>query len=222
MTHKFIARLQTKPLLCDGAMGTMIYSRGIPFERCFDELNVSLPAIVADIHRGYIDAGADVIQTNTFGANRIRLGEHGLEDRVVEINRAGVELARRVVDASFKDVFVAGTVGPLGQWLAPLGRLSRHDARKLFREQLEALLGAGVLPLYSGRHAEFLHNEVPGIEISADLQSRMYRASDQAAQEGITIALEIIEEFRQFVQGIYLIPAFGRYDLVAEIMEKVS
>ena len=101
MPYKFIAQLRKKPLRCDGAMGTMIYSRGIPFERCFDELNISLPAVVADIHRGYIGAGADVIQTNTFGANRIRLGEHGLENSVVEINRAGVELAQRVVEASF-------------------------------------------------------------------------------------------------------------------------
>jgi homocysteine S-methyltransferase len=81
---------------------------------------------------------------------------------------------------------------------------------------------AGVLPLYSARHAEFLHNEVPGIDISADLQSRMRLASDQAAQEGVKIALEIIDQFRQFVQGIYMIPAFGRYDLVAEIIEQLS
>jgi homocysteine S-methyltransferase len=98
-----------------------------------------------------------------------------------------------------------------------------------FIEKYEARYGlwplpiiVGVLPLYSARHAEFLHNEVPGIDISADLQSRMRHASDQAAQEGVRITLEIIDQFRQFVQGVYLIPAFGRYDLVAEIIEQLS
>ena len=106
MTNKFLEQLDARPLLCDGAMGTMIYSKGIPFERCFDELNLSDPALVADIHRAYIDAGADVIETNTFGANRLKLGEHGLTNKVVDINQAAVQLARRVVEASFKKVFI--------------------------------------------------------------------------------------------------------------------
>ena len=143
MDHKFIEQLNKKPLLCDGAMGTMIYSQGISSEQCFDELNLSNPVVIADIHRSYIEAGANVIQSNTFGANRFRLAEYGLGNKVTEINQAGVALARRVVDASFKPVFVAGTIGPLGQWLAPLGRLSKQDVRGAFYEQIYALVKAG-------------------------------------------------------------------------------
>ncbi|HXV42158.1 MAG TPA: bifunctional homocysteine S-methyltransferase/methylenetetrahydrofolate reductase, partial [Anaerolineae bacterium] len=143
MTHPFLQKLDAQPLLCDGAMGTIIYNKGIPFERCFDALNLNNPAMIAEIHRAYIDAGASVIETNTFGANRFKLGEHGLADKVAEINGAGVRLARRVVDASFKEVFIAGSVGPLGPRLAPLGRLSAAEARAAFRDQIAALVEAG-------------------------------------------------------------------------------
>jgi homocysteine S-methyltransferase len=141
---KFLQELDARPLLCDGAMGTAIYSKGIAFERCFDELNLTNPALIADIHRSYIEAGADVIETNTFGANRLKLGEHGLAAQTLEINQAAVKLARRVVDASFREVFVAGSVGPLGARLAPLGRLSSAEAHDVFQEQISALLAAGV------------------------------------------------------------------------------
>jgi homocysteine S-methyltransferase len=125
-------------------MGTMIYSKGVAFERCFDELNLTNPALVADIHHTYIDAGADVIETNTFGANRLKLGEHGLAKKVTEINQTAAQLARRVVDASFKEVFVAGSVGPLGARLSPLGRVSASEARAVFLEQVAALIKGGV------------------------------------------------------------------------------
>jgi methionine synthase I (cobalamin-dependent)/5,10-methylenetetrahydrofolate reductase len=143
-SHRFLEKLNSQPLLGDGAMGTMIYAKGIPFERCFDELNLSQPALIAEIHRAYIEAGANLIETNTFGANRFKLGEFGLIHKVAEINRAGVELARRVVDASFKEVFIAGSVGPLGPRLAPLGRLSEAQAHAAFLEQVTALTEAGV------------------------------------------------------------------------------
>ncbi|HWQ04721.1 MAG TPA: bifunctional homocysteine S-methyltransferase/methylenetetrahydrofolate reductase [Longilinea sp.] len=133
-----------KPILSDGAMGTMLHKRGIGFEACFDELNVSNPAVVGDIHREYIEAGANIIQTNTFGGNRFKLVQHGLEDRLVEINAAGVELARRVVWASFKNVLIAGDVGPLGVRLAPFGRVLPEQARQVFAEQITALANAGV------------------------------------------------------------------------------
>lgn len=144
MAHKFLEQLDSRPLLCDGAMGTMIYARGIPFERCFDELNLSQPALIAEIHRGYIDAGANVIETNTFGANRFKLDKYGLAGKVADINGAGVRLARRVVDASFKEIFIAGSIGPLGVQLAPLGRTSHAEARDAFREQAATLIEAGV------------------------------------------------------------------------------
>jgi homocysteine S-methyltransferase len=131
------------PLLSDGAMGTMLNARGAGFEACFDSLNLSRPALVAEVHREYIEAGSNVIQTNTFGANRFKLSAHGLQDKVVEINQAGVELARRVVMASFKEVLVAGSVGPLGVRLAPFGRVQPEQARQAFAEQIQALALAG-------------------------------------------------------------------------------
>ena len=130
-------------LLADGAMGTVLHGRGIGFDQCFDELNLTNPAAVAEVHREYIEAGAEMILTNTFGANRYKLTKHGLEDKVAEINKAGVELAKRVVAASFKDVFVAGDVGPLGVRIAPYGRVSLEEARAAFAEQISALAEVG-------------------------------------------------------------------------------
>jgi homocysteine S-methyltransferase len=133
-----------KPLLADGAMGTMLHARGAGFHQCFDALNLSEPGLVADIHRAYIEAGAQIVLTNTFGANRFKLAEHGLQDQVEAINRAGVELARRVVLASFTEVQVAGDVGPLGVRLAPFGRVQPEQAERAFEEQIRALVEAGV------------------------------------------------------------------------------
>ncbi len=141
--NKFLERLEQGTLLIDGAMGTMLHARGIGFDKCFDELNITNPAAVADIHREYIEAGAQLVITNTFGANRFKLSKHGLQDDVVEINRAGMELARRVVAASFKDVLIAGDVGPLGVRIAPFGRVKPEEARAAFSEQVKALTDAG-------------------------------------------------------------------------------
>ncbi len=131
-------------LLADGAMGTMLHAHGAAFDKCFDELNLSQPATVAEIHRAYIDAGAQLVATNTFGANRFKLGQHGLESRVRDINAAAVELAKKVVDASFKEVLIAGDVGPLGVRLAPFGRVKPAQAYAAFGEQIVALVEAGV------------------------------------------------------------------------------
>jgi methionine synthase / methylenetetrahydrofolate reductase(NADPH) len=131
------------PVLGDGAMGTMLNARGISFDSCLDALNLTQPGAIAEIHRAYIEAGAQVIQTNTFGANRYKLKEHGLEDQVTAINRAGVELARRVALASFKEILIAGDVGPLGVRLAPFGRVQPEQARQVFAEQIKALAEAG-------------------------------------------------------------------------------
>ncbi len=141
----FLERLTTRrPLLSDGAMGTVLHSRGVTFDACFDALNLSDPALVAEVHHEYIEAGANIIQTNTFGANRYKLARHGLEHRVAEVNQAGVELARRMVSASFKDVLIAGDVGPLGVRLAPFGRVQPEQACQAFSEQIGALVAAGV------------------------------------------------------------------------------
>ena len=139
----FLQQLSLGTILADGAMGTMLHARGVGFDKCFDELNLTNPAAVADIHREYIEAGAQLIITNTFGANRFKLKKHGLEDDMAEINRAGVELAKRAVAASFKDVLVAGDIGPLGVRIAPYGRVKPEEARAAFAEQVKALADAG-------------------------------------------------------------------------------
>src|SRR3989337_216383 len=155
---KFLSLLESSPLpvLGDGAMGTVLNAQGVGFDQCFDALNLTNPGLVAGIHRAYIEAGSQVIQSNTFGANRFKLAEHGLEDRVAEINRAGVDLARRVVLASFRDVLVAGDVGPLGVRLAPFGRVQPEQARQVFAEQIAALCEAGadllILETFSDLH----------------------------------------------------------------------
>ena len=145
MENAFLKRLDDAraPLLADGAMGTMLHTRGVAFSTCFDALNLTEPAAVAEVHRAYLDAGSDIILTNTFGANRYKLAEHGLTERVGEINRAGVALARRVALASFREVFVAGDVGPLGVRLAPYGRVQGAQAREAFLEQIGALVEGG-------------------------------------------------------------------------------
>jgi homocysteine S-methyltransferase len=143
MPAKFLDLIEQGALLADGAMGTMLHARGIGFDKCFDELNLVRPAAVAEVHREYIEAGAQLVITNTFGANRFKLEQHGLEEQIAEINKAGVELARRVVSASFKDVLVAGDVGPLGVRIAPFGRVQPDAARAAFAEQISALCEAG-------------------------------------------------------------------------------
>ncbi len=138
--HPFLERLaQSRPLLADGAMGTQLHLRGVPIDAAFDELNLKNPELIVDIHRAYIQAGAELIETNTFGANRYKLGEHGLADQIAAINRAGAQLARRAADESGRQVFIAGSVGPLGVSIQPYGRVKAEDARAAFAEQMGAL-----------------------------------------------------------------------------------
>ncbi len=141
--NPLLERLSRGPILCDGAMGTMLYARGISFDRCFDELNLSNPALVQEIHREYIRAGAEMIETNTFGANRFKLARYGLDPRVREINLRGVKTAREAREISGEPIFVLGSVGPIGQLLEPLGQITHADAQAAFKEQIEALLEGG-------------------------------------------------------------------------------
>ncbi|MFH1009984.1 MAG: bifunctional homocysteine S-methyltransferase/methylenetetrahydrofolate reductase [bacterium] len=138
---EFLELIRQRVLICDGAMGTMLYARGHSYRSCFDELCETQPFAVEILHREYIGAGADVIETNTFGANPIRLAEHGLEKRAKEINRAGARIARKAATAK---VFVAGAVGPLSKQLEPIGTLSLSDAREAFRIQITGLVEGGV------------------------------------------------------------------------------
>jgi homocysteine S-methyltransferase len=154
----FLERLaQSTPLLADGAMGTMLHRYGASLSGCFDELNLTQPELLARIHLEYIAAGARLIETNTFGANRFSLVEYGLADKVAEINRAGVEIARRTAMASgHDDVYVVGSVGPL---VRPYGRIKLQDAHDAYKEQITALVEAGVDALIFetfNDHAEIL------------------------------------------------------------------
>lgn len=130
---------QEKPLLLDGAMGTMLYGLGVQTDQPFDMLNLHNPKPVADVHRAYLEAGADIIETNSFGANRLKLDEYGLGEQARVINETAVSIARRVIDSAFRPVWLAGSVGPLGGTLAPLGRISLAQAEAAFAEQIEAL-----------------------------------------------------------------------------------
>ncbi len=138
---EFRNQLESKLILADGAMGTMLYAKGIFINRCFDELNLSSPDLVREIHREYVKAGAELLETNTFGANRVRLAAFGFEEKLEAINRAGVQLAR---EAAGEKAFVAGALGPLGVPIEPLGPTSFEEARAIFYEQARALVQAGV------------------------------------------------------------------------------
>lgn len=128
-------------LIFDGAVGTRLYDKGVYINRCYDELNVSAPELVREVHSEYVKAGADIIETNTFGATRNNLLHYGLEGRLREINVAAAALAR---EAAGGKAFVAGAIGPLGLRLEPFGPTSLEEARAMFREQAEALLEGGV------------------------------------------------------------------------------
>jgi methionine synthase I (cobalamin-dependent)/5,10-methylenetetrahydrofolate reductase len=144
VSSPFLDRLREGPLLADGAMGTMLYARGTPLDACFDVLNLHDRKTVQALHAEYVSAGADCLETNTFGANRFKLAVHGLESRVREINREGVRLARDVRETMGRDVFVLGSIGPLGKYLAPLGTVTEEEALAGFLEQAEGLLEGGV------------------------------------------------------------------------------
>ena len=135
-------------MLADGAMGTVLYSRGIFINRCYDELNLSDPGLILSVHEEYLQAGAEILETNTFGANRFRLARHGLAGKVAEINAAGVRVARQAVEhlkeKQAGEAWVAGAVGPLGVRLEPLGKTGLDEARAAFAEQIRALAKAGV------------------------------------------------------------------------------
>ena len=137
----FLEALDRRVLVCDGAMGTMLYARGIFLNRCFDELNLSQPDLVADVHREYVRAGADVIETNTFGANRFKLTSFGLADQTRVINVQGARIARH---AAREAAWVAGSIGPLGVRIEPWGRTSIAETEEAFREQAAALADGGV------------------------------------------------------------------------------
>src|SRR4030088_952719 len=142
MAADLLTRIKQSPILCDGAMGTLLYAKGIFINRSYDELNLSQPDLIRAVHHDYLQAGAEIIETNTFGANSFRLARHSLADKVRDINLSGARLAREA--AKSFDVWVAGSVGPLGTRIEPLGKTSFEEAREAFRHQIKALVEGGV------------------------------------------------------------------------------
>src|SRR6266550_4357054 len=177
-SHPFLERLRRGPLLGDGAMGTQLHARGVSFDRSFDELNLTEPKIVEEIHRAYISAGSELIETNTFGANRIKLARHGLEGRVRDINFRAVKLAREAREISGEPVFLAGSVGPIGQQLEPIGRITIAQATAAFEED--------------------------GLTLSAEEPGQVVQALERAGVDvigvncgvGPQVALEVLEAMR--------------------------
>jgi len=162
--------LASPPVICDGAVGTMLYSRAGRTDLCLDHLNLTHPSLVRSVHHDYVLAGAQIIETNTFGANRVRLAAHDLGDQVREINTAGARLAR---EEAAGRALVAGSVGPTGRILEPYGPLTLREAQDAFGEQIEALASGGV--------------DVIFVETMADL--REAAAAVQAAKDaGLPVA----------------------------------
>jgi len=184
--ESFQARLDRGPLLADGAMGTMLYARGVPFDQCFDALNVDRPDLVTAIHGEYIAAGAELIETNTFGANRFKLSLHGLEDRVRATNVAGAAAARAAREASGRWVWIAGSIGPIGRPLAPLGTVKAGEARQAFAAQAKALAEGGVDLLIFETFSD-LHELTEGVAAAKEVTGLPIIAQMTFTHEGKTL-----------------------------------
>ncbi|HEX8983891.1 MAG TPA: bifunctional homocysteine S-methyltransferase/methylenetetrahydrofolate reductase [Bryobacteraceae bacterium] len=184
---EFKEQLARRVLIADGAMGTMLYARGVFINKCYDELNLSAPSMVREIHEEYVKAGAEILETNTFGASRMRLAGYGFADRLREINRAGVRIAR---EAAQEQAFVAGAVGPLGVRIEPLGPTSFAEARAVFREQMEALVEAGVDLLLLETFSDI-----------DELREAVAAAREAAGPDMVVIAHATIDDFGNMPDG---------------------
>lgn len=169
---------ESQIILLDGAMGTMLMSKGLEAGQAPERMNLDRPDVVKEVHRAYIEAGSNIILTNTFGANRFRLQRHGLDDRVREINLAAAKLAREVAD-EYSNVVVAGSVGPTGELMAPFGKLNFEDALQAFAEQVAGLSSGGV--------------DVIWIETMADLQE--VKAAVQGARSVTRLPISVTMTF---------------------------
>ncbi len=191
--HPFLAKLDERPLLFDGAMGTLLYARGASSEQCLEELVVSRPGWLTEVHQAYAAAGADVLKTHTFGANRMRLGEYGYADKVREFNFKAVRLLRDVREVAGRALFIAGDVGPLGRRLEPHGRLSPAEAREAFREQIAVLWEAGADLLLFETFSDLAELEI-GVATAVDVCDLPIVASMTFADDGLTPAGQAPDE----------------------------
>jgi homocysteine S-methyltransferase len=201
MPHAFSRRLAESPLLADGAMGTLLYTRGVPMDACFDLLNVNRPQLVQSVHADYIAAGADCIETNTFGANRFKLAVHGQAGEVRAINLRGARLARDARESRGRDVFVLGSMGPLGKYLAPLGTVTADEARAAFGEQAEALLEGGVDGFIAETFSD-LDEITLAIEAIRSVTDLPVVAQMAFTDEGVTFAGRTAAEVARALRGL--------------------
>lgn len=177
MEHRLLQLLRQRPVLCDGAMGTLLYARGIPYEQCFDALNLSQPELISGIHREYISAGAEIVETNSFGANRVRLAAYNMESQVRQINHRASRLVQEARDVTGKQIFIAGAVGPTGLPLQAPDEHRLRELRAIFREQIEGLQEGGadllVLETFTSlaelRQAVLAAQEIGGLPIVAQM-----------------------------------------------------
>ncbi len=192
---EFREQLSRGILVADGAMGTVLYSRGVFINRCYDELNLSSPDLVRQVHRDYAEAGAQILETNTYGANRARLAGFGFAEKLGDINAAGVRLAR---EAARGGAFVAGAMGPLGVHLEPLGPTSFAEARAIFREQAEVLISSG---------ADLLVLETFG-DLN-ELREAIFAAREAAGPNPVIVAQVAVDDFGRLSGGA-AVEAFAR------------
>ena len=227
MARSFQERLQHPPILCDGAMGTELYALGgYPFDHCLDELNLSHPQLVKEIHLDYIQAGAEIIETNTFGANRVRLAAHSLQSSVGEINHQGVAIAQEARRLTGQMVWIAGAVGPLGKRIAPLGPIPVRQAREAFHEQISALTQAGVdlIVLETFTDLQELQDAVQAAreECSLPIIAQMTLTEEGRTLEGVT-PTEIVRALEALkVQVIGLNCSVGPQVMLEAIREMVQ
>jgi len=184
--HPFLQRLRETPLLADGAMGTMLYAKGVSSEQCLEYLVLARPAWVSEIHQAYATAGADIIKTHTFGANRTRLADHGLADKVRDLNFRAVKLARDVREVTGRALFIAGDIGPLGKRLQPEGPLPQAEMHDAFREQVNVLWEAGADLLLFETFVHIVELEV-AIQAAREVCDLPIVASMTFAEDGLTM-----------------------------------
>src|SRR5690348_11850222 len=207
MIHPLLEQLRERPVLCDGAMGTLLYARGVTYEQSFDALNLTRPELIQSIHSEYISAGAQIIETNTFGANRAKLEAFNLGDRVREINVRAVKLAREAREIAGLPVFVAGAVGPTGRPLQAPDEQRLSELRTIFREQIEALQTGGVdlliLETFSSlaelRQAVLAAQEAGGLPIVA--QMSFYEDGHTLSGQSATRVAAVLSDLGVDVMG---------------------
>ncbi len=213
-------------LLFDGAIGTLIYQKGIFIDKCYDELNLTHPDLIQSIHQEYLNAGAMVIETNTFGANRYMLQKHNLDRQVREINTQGAKLTREVVE---DHGFVAGSIGPLGIEIEPWGEISLEEARDAYREQTQALLDGRVdlFLLETFHQIDEIKQAIEAIRECCDLPiiAQMTVQEDGKTTYGLTVEECVVQLAEYSIDGVGINCTIGpkiMLDFLERIIQKTS